>query len=414
MTLQYTRPSRPLKGSNLTTVRGVNERLVLHLLRIHKRLSKADTTRLTGLSANAISMLFKSLEKDGLLLRDAPIRGRRGQPSIPIKLNPDARHYIGFKIGRHSFDIVILNFIGSVKARITQHHRYPTPDNTVQFIIDNTQPLLKSAGLTQEDISAFNIATPFELWSWVPDFDAPTQEMDSWRDFDLISAITSHVPWPVTLENDCTAACRAEMVFGPSIEAQDLVYFFVGTFIGGGVVLNGSVFAGRRGTAGGFGPLRVPHETGGERLVDHASLVVLEHLLAIRDAKLAITIYSEDSDWSTFEPEVSTWITRVGRSLGHAIVSTQAVIDFETIIIDGAFPIEIRERLVKEVIFQFNQLDLQGIVHPEIKAGNFGPISRALGAGAYQISNDFMINQNTLLRGTPAIAYKEHLDKPMV
>ena len=54
----------------------------------------------------------------------------------------------------------------------------------------------------------------------------------------------------------------------------------MGTFIGGGVVLNGSVFPGRRGNAGGFGPMRVPDMVGGDRLIDHASLIVLERGLA--------------------------------------------------------------------------------------------------------------------------------------
>ena len=67
-------------GSNQTRVRAYNERLVLSLVRLHSALSKADITRLSGLSAQTASVIMRALEKDGLLLRGEPLRGRVGQP----------------------------------------------------------------------------------------------------------------------------------------------------------------------------------------------------------------------------------------------------------------------------------------------------------------------------------------------
>lgn len=392
------RRAHPLKGSNLLTVRGVNERLILHLVRTHGRLTKAEATKITGLSPNAVSVIFRALESEGLLLRCDPIRGRIGQPSVPMMLNSEARRYVGLKIGRHTFDLVIVNFIGEVLARRTETHPYPTPAAVLRFVKESLPGLLKSAGKSWDDIVGFNVAMPFELWSWTAEIGAPKNEMEKWRDFNLENELKHLVPWPITVENDGTAACRAELVFAPPTDAQDLVYFFVGTFIGGGVALNGSVFPGRRGSSGGFGPLRVPDEPGGDRLVDHASLVVLERMIADQGGDPLRQIYSEDSDWETIEPLVQTWMSRAGRSLAHAIISTLAVIDFEAVIIDGAFPANIRDRLVREVGNQLDRLDMQGIVRPDIRPGHFGGIARALGAAAHQISTEYMIDQNTLLR----------------
>lgn len=392
----------PLKGSNLTTVRGVNERLILHLVRSHGRLTKADATRLTGLSPNAVSVIFRALEADGLLVRGEPIRGRIGQPSVPMMLSPEARHYVGLKIGRRTFDLVIVNFVGEVLARRTESHAYPTPAATLRFVQEQLPPLLRAAGRSQSDIAAMNIAMPFELWSWAADFDAPQQEMDSWRRFDPVADFKEIVPWPITVENDGNAACRAELVFGPPVAAQDLVYFFVGSFIGGGVVLNGSVFPGRSGNSGGFGPLRVPDEPGGDRLVDHASLVVLERMVSEHGGDPSRDLPPEADDWARVESQVQPWISRAGRSLAHAVISSLAVIDFQAVVIDGAFPPAIRNRLVAEVGRQLDRLDMQGVTRPEIRPGHFGGIARALGAAAFQISTEYMIDQNTLLRQSPA------------
>ncbi|WP_320822672.1 ROK family transcriptional regulator [Reinekea sp.] len=393
--------SQTLKGSNLTTVRGINERLILHLIREQGELTKADTTRLTGLSPNAISVIFRSLEEDNLLLRCQPIRGRIGQPSVPMRLNPDARYYIGFKIGRRTFELALVNFTGTILAEVKDIHKYPTPENTLEFVTKSLPSLLFAAGKSSEQISAFNVAMPFELWSWSADFDAPEQEMAVWRDFDLKGELCKRTRQPVTVQNDGNAACRAELIFGPPVEARDFIYFFVGAFIGGGIVLNGGVFPGRSGNAGGFGPMRVPENAGADRLVDHASLVVLEHLVAQRDSALAASLYEEGFDWNLVEPELAVWLTRAGRSLAYAVISALAVIDFEAVMVDGGFPADICMRLVREVQIHLESLDKQGVVCPDIKAGHFNYRAGVLGAAAYQISTEFMIDQNTLLQRPP-------------
>src|SRR3546814_14915375 len=71
-------------GANQVRVRAYNERLVLSLVRLHGSLSKADITRRSGLSAQTVSVIMRSLEKEGLLLRGEPVRGKVGPPSVPI------------------------------------------------------------------------------------------------------------------------------------------------------------------------------------------------------------------------------------------------------------------------------------------------------------------------------------------
>lgn len=386
----------PVKGSNQVHVRSFNERLILHLIRQYGELTKAEATRATGLSPNAVSTIFRSLEDEGLLLRQAPIRGRIGQPSTPLRLNPEAHHYIGIKIGRRSLDLTLIDFVGTILARRVIAHDYPTPQRLTETVQTELTPFLHEAGKTTDEIDAVGVAMPSELWHWTQEFDAPRAEMDAWRDFDVAQALQQIIPVPVSVENDGTAACRAELVLGPHRPQQDIVYFFIGTFIGGGIILNGSVYPGRRGNSGGFGPLRVPDQPGGQRLVDHASLVVLEKMIASRGLD-PLLLQDVTNDWSSIEPDLTTWIARAARSLAHAIVSTLAVIDFEAVIIDGAFPDTCRTRLVQAVDAELSTLDLQGVVRPELSNGHLGTKARALGGAVKYISSNYMINQNSAL-----------------
>ncbi|MCY4259258.1 MAG: ROK family transcriptional regulator [Rhodobacteraceae bacterium] len=390
--------ANPKKGTNQVAVGNYNERLVLQLVREHGELSKAEATRATGLSANAISVIFRSLEADGLLLRGEPIRGRVGAPSTPLRINPLAHSYVALKIGRRSMELAVVNFMGEVVTSKEMFQPFPTPATTLRFVQDELQDLLCSAKRTCKAISGMAIAMPFELWHWTDDFDAPAEEMEAWQDFDAEREIGKIVPWEVVLENDATAACRAEVVFGSHADKQDWIYFYVGTFIGGGIVLNGHVFRGRRGNAGGFGPMRVPDQEGGNRLVDHASLVTLERMVLDITGR-SFSPYEASDDWGRFEPLVSDWITRAGRNLAHAVISSLSIIDFEAVIIDGAMPTEVTGRLVSEVISQLQQTDLQGVLMPEVEAGTFGRQARTIGAAATLVSAAYLPEQNTLLSG---------------
>ena len=73
-----------VSGTNQSEMRAQNERLVLTLLRRKGSLARAEIARLTGLSAQTAARLITSLEKDGLIKRGEPQRGRVGQPSIPM------------------------------------------------------------------------------------------------------------------------------------------------------------------------------------------------------------------------------------------------------------------------------------------------------------------------------------------
>ena len=170
----------------------------------------------------------------------------------------------------------------------------------------------------------------------------------------------------------------------------------MGTFIGGDIILNGSVFRGCRGNSGGFEPLRIPDEPGGTRLIDHASLTALDRMLK-EHGTITRGSAGDEGDWSRLEPVPSSWIDRVSCSLAHAIVSSAAVIDFEHVVKDGSFPVDVRTRRVEAVDARLQQLDLQGVTRPSLWNGSFGDSARAQGAASIHSSARHMVDRSVSL-----------------
>jgi predicted NBD/HSP70 family sugar kinase len=386
-------------GSNQTRVRAYNERLVLSLVRLHGALSKADITRLSGLSAQTASVIMRALEKDGLLLRGEPVRGRVGQPSIPMRLNPDAVLSFGVKIGRRSADLVLMDFVGNIRKRYHETYAYPLPQEILRIITSGIADIeAQMSGEEQARIAGIGIAAPFELWNWADEIGAPSGAMEVWRGFDLQAEVASRVAHSVYLQNDATSACGAELVFGVGPTYPDFIYLFIGSFIGGGIVLNSSIFSGRTGTAGAVGPLPVRGRNGENRqLLDIASIFVLENMLRDRGIDPQPLWYSAD-DWVDFGQPLELWVQATAAALAQAIVAAASIIDFGAAVIDGGFPGWVRKRIVDATIEAVARLDLRGVVIPDIIEGKVGSQARAIGGASLPIFARYLTDQSVLLK----------------
>lgn len=387
-----------LRGTNQSGMRDSNERLVLSLVRRHGALARSDIARMTGLSAQTVSVIMRSLEEEGLLLRRAPVRGRVGQPSVPMALDPDGAFFFGLKIGRRSTELVLLDFLGRQRGMLRSSYPYPTPRGTADFVADGVTRL--RAGLSRDQdkrVAGLGVAMPFELWSWAESTGAPPDVLEQWRHRDIRADIQARLPFPVSLENDATAACGAELVFGETGGLSDFVYFYIGAFAGGGVVLNGSLYTGPTGNAGALGSMPVPTPEGPRQLIDIASLALLERMLRAENRETDLLWISPD-DWGDLGATLDLWLAQAADALAYAIVAAAALIDFQAAVIDGWMPRGVRVRLVEAVGRAIGKIDSEGIALPLVREGTVGIHARALGGASLPLSERFLVGPGATAR----------------
>jgi predicted NBD/HSP70 family sugar kinase len=388
-----------LRGTNQSGMRAQNERLVLALVRQHGALAKSDIARTTGLSAQTVSVIMRGLEQDGLLLRGEPVRGRIGQPSVPMSLDADGAFFFGLKIGRRSADLIMVDFLGRVRGTRRKVYRYPTPDAVIDFVstaLPDLTRILPARG--RDRISGMGVAMPFQLWNWVQFIGAPQAEMDAWRSRDIQVELAALTRMPVFVQNDATAACGAELVFGKGDRPKDFLYFYFGYFIGGGLVLNGQLFLGRSGNAAGVGPMLVPGPAGDmRRLFDVASMFTLAAAMD-RAGEPSDHLWEQHDTWQVSEPVLSGWIDSAAQGLASAILSASALLELEAVLIDGWMPEAIRAEITRRTEAALHRLDLSGVFVPQVRQGTVGAQARAMGAAAIPLSQRYLIDQNAAAR----------------
>jgi predicted NBD/HSP70 family sugar kinase len=392
------------RGTSQTGARLYNERLILALIRRHPGLAKVEIARLTGLSAQTTTVIINRLEADRLLVAGEPQRGRIGQPSVPYTLNPDGAFGLGLMIGRRSSDLVLMDFVAGIHARRRMIYPFPLPEDILAFA-DREMPTLLAElpDALQGRISGIGVAMPFELWNWEADLQTWPGELDKWRDFDVAAELSRRFgPWPVRVCNDATSACAAELTFGSGAAYRDFAYFYVGTFIGGGIVLNGSLFPGRSGNAGALGSMPImQREANGEttlqQLIRTASIYRLERRL-IAAGRRGTDIWLSPDDWSSFDDALDGWMTEAAGALAQAVATLLSIIDFEAIIIDGAFPADVRRRLVERTNAQWARMDRQGLTDAVVVEGSIGRDARAIGGAALPLLAAFARDQDVLFK----------------
>ena len=389
------------RGTTQSGVRLYNERLVLSLIRKHGSLPKAEIAKLTGLSAQTVSVIVRQLEADGLVLKEKPQRGKVGQPLVPFSLNPDGAFSIGLKVGRRSGDLLLMDLTGHVRKTVHRPYPFPATEELLGFVEKGIAQLTEGVTRKQKErICGLGIAAPFELWNWEEEVGAPHAVLEAWRGFDLQQEIAKICGWPVHFCNDATAACAAELLFGRGHEHHDHAYFYIGYFIGGGVVINGSLFQGRTGNAGALGSFPVPAPGGGsQQLIRAASFYVLEQELK-RLGKDPDMLWREAQDWSDVGPALDGWIESAAASLAHAGAGVASVIESSAMVIDGAMPPEVRSRLCEKVREALTRVNMQGISPFSVVEGSIGAAARAMGAASLPLFANFIIDRDVLFKET--------------
>jgi predicted NBD/HSP70 family sugar kinase len=380
-------------GTTQAETRVYNERLVLSLIRRGGRLAKSELTVLTGLSAQTVSTIVNRAADAGLLQRHEPIRGRRGQPSVPYSLAPEGVYSFGLKIDRRSADVALINFLGELVAfeRIT--FGYPKPDVIMTFARAAIGRILAAhPEVSAPKIGGLGIASPFHLWNWTEEVGAPPGGLNDWQQVDIRAELDKSFDWPVYLFNDAMVSAAAELMFGSGVRLADFLYVYIGYFVGGGLVIAHHLFPGRNNRAGSIGEIEVPTGEGSNKGTDLLMYRASLHNLAKRIDGRAAEIWATPDKWPDLEPALSEWIEQAADGLAHAIKNAVAVIDVDHAILDGAIPAEVRKRIVRVTRQKLAELLVNRPEPFSVIEGTYGHAGPAIGGATipflFNYSND--------------------------
>lgn len=389
----------PTVGSNQVGMRQFNERIVLQAIRLHGALPKADVARLTRLSTQTASVIINGLLEDGLVVKQDRVRGRIGQPSVPIALNPDGAFTLGIKVGRRSLDVLAMDFAGQVRVRESLDYEYPDPGIVLPGIEKRMRVVAKRLGPSARRLVGVGVAAPLWLGGWQGFLGAPPEAMSHWNEIDIRAHVQALTELPVEFAKDTTAACAAELVVGKGREYRNFLYLFIGTFIGGGLVLDGKLVPGPRGNAGAVASLPGRPTARGEpvQLVQEASGLVLEQQL-VQHGFPAAAAHDARAMSKELRPITKAWLDRASPALAWTVASAAALLDLDAVVIDGSFDPSMLDAIRQRTEDALDRFSWEGITRPQLDLGSIGADARAMGGAILPLYRHFAPNHEFFLK----------------
>lgn len=396
------------KGSNSSGLRRYNERVVLTALRKMGVASKSELAKLSDLTPQAVTRIVDELEDSGLVVREGRRLGGKGQPSVMYAINPTGAYSIGVKVGRRNVELLLMDFGGRVVEKIWHDFECPEPDFLLTKIEQGIEALTAKLTTKEADrLMGVGVAMPWFIGAWTKELNMSEALAREWQEINFGEEVAKRTHLPVFFENDCSAAAVAELQFGKGAQIANFLYVYIGTFIGGGLVLNGNLEAGVHGNSGALASMPVPPsklastpatEKPFEVLLNRASLFGLRRHLSANGIPIK-GVAELDTVMDTARPLVQEWLDDCADALVYAVLSAVGVLDLEAVIVDAHLPRFLVDELVETVSRRLQRDAPSGVFKPKILAGQTGVDAVAMGGAILPFYSNFAPDKTVLLKG---------------
>ncbi len=150
----------------------------------------------------------------------------------------------------------ILSVVVTASGEVAGEDLRPTnaeagPDAVLGRIRDSLRAALSQAGANAR-LNALGVAAPGPI-DFARGMVVEAPNLPGWRNVPVAARLGEMLGCPAILENDANAAAWGEFIAGAGRDARNLVYLTVSTGIGGGLVLDGTLYRGSDGAAGELG-----------------------------------------------------------------------------------------------------------------------------------------------------------------
>ncbi|WP_205315618.1 ROK family transcriptional regulator [Nonomuraea lactucae] len=227
---------------------------MLDQIQLADGISRREVAQQTGLTPQTVSGIVRRLLEEGIVREDGASKGAGGgRPPTTLRINPDAGCAVGLHFDPAELTCVVVDLLG--RPLLSKRHAIrpgAVPSDVVTAMADLVGDVLAEVDVPRSRVLGLGLACPGPIDQDLGLVLAPPQ-LAHWTRVPLTQMLSDAVGLSVTMDNDATAAAVGERWSGAGRGVANFAYFFFGTGIGGGLVLNHQVYRGGSLNAGEFG-----------------------------------------------------------------------------------------------------------------------------------------------------------------
>ena len=349
------------RGSDLRAVREANRAVVLNCIREEGPLARVTIAKRTGLSRTTVSSLVDDLLSEGLVREGSMLSAARsgGRRAILVHFNKSAGRIIGVDLGRTHVIILLTDLAANIQARYAGPFDVERgPDLCLRELADIIRRFVSEHEVHWDQIVGLGLGIPGPIDVNLKTLVVPPR-MPGWNGVDIQTILGRELGLPVYVGNDANMGALGESRYGAGRGLSELAYVKIGTGIGCGLVVQGEVYQGSRGTAGELGHVTIDENgprcdcgnlgcleamAGARSIVeDAAEGISLRHQVGGSAGPAAQATLAAGSDVADVvsaahrgDPASMAAIARAGDLIGIALASLVNLFNPSVILVDGS------------------------------------------------------------------------------
>jgi glucokinase-like ROK family protein len=228
---------------------------VLDHVRAHGDSSRAELIRATGLGRSVLSQRVEALVGYGLLVEDRVGVSTGGRAPRLLRFRADAGYLLLADLGATSTDVAVADLAGTILVHRQERSNIAAgPDAVLARVEQLFDECVDEAGVFGSVWGiGIGVPGPVEFESGRP---VSPPIMPGWDGYPVRERFAARGV-PVWVDNDVNVMALGELTAGAGRGVDDFVFVKIGTGIGAGIVVDGRIHRGAKGSAGDVGHIEV-------------------------------------------------------------------------------------------------------------------------------------------------------------
>ena len=243
------------ESNNGTTAAGGGA--LLQLLRRDGPATRAELAHRTGLARSTVAVRLEALRSVGLLTGAGEASSTGGRPPVRFMLNPEARAAVGVDVGATHVSVAITDLHGRIRGSTGEAVDIGLgPAKVLDRVVRLIDQARRQGEMFDVPLAGIGIGLPGPVEHATGRPTSPPI-MPGWDGYDVPAHLGDAVGAAVLVDNDVNTMAIGEHASAWPAE-RHLLFVKVATGIGAGIISDGRINRGSRGSAGDLGHVQVP------------------------------------------------------------------------------------------------------------------------------------------------------------
>ena len=375
-------------GHNALSAKRMNRSIILQGLLKWGALSRVELSKRTDLTQGTITNIVAELRERNVVAEtevDQKTVENVGRSAILVDIISSVAYVAAVHISATQVSVALVDVKGGVGSTI----HFPISGHSEQMLnrIGEAIQALREEK-PQANVIGVGVGA-VGLVDFVQGVNRFAPHID-WVNVPIQTGIQARCNLPVRVDNNVRVMALGEKMFGTAKDVNNLIFVYVGTGLGSGILLDGNVYRGTHNTTGELGhvtvdPLGLSCWCGNRGCLE---LYVSERALrrAIATKNFDVDADIEEKRWS--DAKYDTLMEERGAMLGITLANMHNLFDPEEIILGGR--VSENDQFVTAVRREIQQRSFGGRLHEVcVKRTTFGVDLGLIGAASLALQEFF-------------------------